>query len=596
MAITSGFFNSIQTDGKDDRLYNADDYNSNLAAIISNGVRRSGDDEFRVTASGGMGLSVAAGRAWINGHWIYSDAPAALTVPTSPTGSSSRIDRVVLRLGSNQTTSPDRAVELSYKQGVEAQDPTAPALDRTNGVYEIALADVLVSPNVTSISALQITDQRGNKDVCGWITSPVGYDDYFISLDNEFNAFFAASQADFEEWYSGVKDTLASTTLYKRYCWSDTLAASETTVNFNIPQYDPTGVDIIDVFVDGLNKTPGTDYTSSGNAITFTEAVEAGAVVTVYCYKSIDGSGLASVSDEVTALQTIVDGALVHDYICNGQDDNVKLSDLAQEFYAAENPDENYGLNQMTIRVHGKFGAGAPYAGAGTVSSRYRWMSLGYAGDTNRKITFDFSDCEPINFDLQPGKRYIGIFGRCLTVKGGTFTVTNGGAADTGFVMFADTTETITVEDCQFYLTGYDETFIAQSGTFTNCVGKVVCLNTAAAFKMRQGSLLILNGGEYTAYKITTAAQTTGAVAIYDDSNGGSLFAYGVKFPKKDIPGYNQGYSVYLKKGSANLGADYLLGCVFGLQYSIQTGDMPVYGTAEIQYPLFYGSYPGYPA
>lgn len=594
MAITSGFFNSIQAEGVDDRLYNADDYCSNLAAIISNGVRRSGDDELKITATGGMSLSMAAGRAWIEGHWIYNDAPYSLTVPTSPTGSNSRIDRVVLRLGSNQTTSPDRSVVVSYKEGTPAQSPVAPTLERNNGVYEIAIADIRVSPNVTSISALNITDQRGNKDVCGWITTPIGYDDYFASMDNAFQAFFAASTSEFDAWFAEKRDTLASVTMYKRYCWSTEVVEATQKVSFAIPQYDPTGVDVIDVFVNGKNFTPEKDFTLTDNIITFTTSLQSGDIVTVYCYKSIDGTGLGSVSDEVTKLQNQIDGKLECDYVCNGLTDNIELSNLAQEFFASEIANEKYGMAQMYVRVHGNFGATTPYAGEGTVSTRYRWMSLGYAGDTDRRIIFDFSDCSPVNFDLTAGKRYIGIFGRNVIVKGGTFTVTGGAAPDTGFVMFADVTEKLQVDDCQFYLTGYDTTFIAQSGTFNNCKGTVLCLGTAACFKVHNNGVLVINGGEYCAYKLSTSAQTVGAVALYDDSNGGKLLANGVKLPKKDIPNYKQGYSAYLKKGSANLGQAFLTSCVFGLNYSIQTGDKPVWGTAEIIYPMFYSTFPGY--
>ena len=49
----SGFFNAKLVDGIYDRLYNAEDYRGNLGAIISNGVRRSKDDDLKVQAVGG---------------------------------------------------------------------------------------------------------------------------------------------------------------------------------------------------------------------------------------------------------------------------------------------------------------------------------------------------------------------------------------------------------------------------------------------------------------------------------------------------------------------------------------------------------------
>ena len=74
MAEKSGFFNARLVSGNYDRKYSADDYCDNLAVVIGNGVLRSENDDLKVTASN-MILTVAAGRAWINGHYYYNTAP-----------------------------------------------------------------------------------------------------------------------------------------------------------------------------------------------------------------------------------------------------------------------------------------------------------------------------------------------------------------------------------------------------------------------------------------------------------------------------------------------------------------------------------------
>lgn len=570
--LYSGFFNSIQQEGVDDRVYNANDYSENLAAIISSGVRRSADDDLKVTAAGGMNLSVAIGRAWLEGHWAYNDSPyTELSVPTAPTGNLKRIDRVVLRLGENPSDTPDRAIVFSYKQGTPGTNPTAPALERTSTVYEIALADITVNSNVTSISQGNITDKRSDTAVCGWITTPVGYNDYFNSIDAKCDdvitnfqelssEFLNTSESEFNTWFQQKKDTLAVNTLFKRYVWRTVLQSESSTVTFNIPQHDETGVDIIDVFVNGFLAIEGTDYTISGSTITFKSdetrngLKTVGTEITVYCYKSIDGTGLGSVSDEVTALQTAVaalEGINEHDYVCNGENDNEKLSELAQAFFSETISDENYGLSQMTIRVHGKFGASTPYGGSGTSSSRYRWMSLGYAGATDRVITFDFSDCSAINFDLQAGKHYIGIFGRGCIIKNATFTVTNGVAASTSFAMFSETSGFIQADDCRFYITGGLNSIIAQNGTFNNCKGTVINgLNASYCFNLHNNGLLRINGGEYIAY--TTGSYAAAVVYAPTTVGNGVIIANGMSCPTKSSTIWKQGAAVSCSSGDGS--------------------------------------------
>ena len=384
MAQRSGFFNALKVGNEYDRKYNANDYSDNMGAIISDGVRRSGDDDLKVTAAGGMALNVAVGRAWIKGRWYINDAIFTdFSVPTAPTGDRSRIDRIVLRLDQNAGSFGDgerRAILLDYKPGEASISPAAPALTREGGIWEIALADILVGPGVTTITQGNITDQRANTEVCGWITTPVGYDDYFTSLDGAF-----------DDWFSEKKDTLASVTLFKKYEQHITTESETSTVTVEIAQYDPTGVDILEVYINGLRGAEGIDYTKSGKVITFSGPKIAGTDIQIVVYKSIDGTGLGSVSDEVAELQqemSTVKNIGDYIYICNGVDDNVKLSEIAQEFLGN---DTDY--SQMIISVYGTFGYSGTVGGEGTSTSRARFFALGGSGTTKRKIVFDFEGC-----------------------------------------------------------------------------------------------------------------------------------------------------------------------------------------------------------
>ena len=301
MSLKSGFYNAIETEtGVFDRVYSADEYTNFYSAFLKDGVRRSGADDFKVTASG-LVISAAAGYAICGSKWIHNDTTATVATATAPTGQYSRIDGVFLHVDVNEST---RAASFVYRQGTPASNPQPPTKSESTGVYELCLAYIQIAPNATSVSVI---DKRADAAVCGWVMSPVGYDDYFTQFDNEVNAWIAASENAFESWFANVRETLAVSTLFKQYTQTIvTTGASTTSAEITIVQYDPTGVDILQVYVNGMLLIAGTDYTTSGNVITFNHALNAGAQIYIVVYKSIDGTGLGSVSGEVTQLQTDV--------------------------------------------------------------------------------------------------------------------------------------------------------------------------------------------------------------------------------------------------------------------------------------------------
>lgn len=515
MAQQSGFFNAFKDGAVYAPKYNANDFSNNLAAIISTGVRRSEDNDLRVEAAGGMALTVKVGRAWINGRYYYNDAIFTdYTVPTAPVGDRARIDRVVLRLTIDGVK---QDILLNYLTGTPAVTPAAPALTRTGSIYEIALADIYVAPNATSLTQENITDQRANKDLCGWITSPVGYEDFFTALD-----------AEFQDWFSARRTDLAVATLYTQYHDRVEIENLTDTVTFNIPQYDPTGVDILEVYVNGSRVIEGSEFTASGSVITFAAQKIAGTIVDVFVIKSIDGTGLGSVEDRVTALEnqmSTVKNIGDYIYICNGYDDNVKLSELAQAFLA---DDTDY--SQKIISVYGTFGAHAPYDGSGLSTSRYRWFSLGSAGTTKKKIVFDFEGCSQITLNCQAGYYYIGFYGLGVNIKNANIVV-NHKNTEGSFQMFSANQGACYAENCRFIIDAYQGSFIAQTGTFTNCKGDVTnARGDSYCFNVSSNGLLRVNGGEYYAY---TGQNTYNAAAVYIDASAANAVAitYGMNCP-----------------------------------------------------------------
>lgn len=301
MSLKSGFYNAIETSvGVYDRVYSADEYTNFYSAFLKDGVRRSGDNDFMVSASG-LVLTVAQGYAICGSKWIHNETAEILPTITPPTGLFPRIDGVFLHVDTNEAT---RAASFVYRQGEESETPEPPAKDTSAGIYELCLCYVEVMPNATAVS---ITDKRGDSSVCGWVTSPVGYDDYFTEFETAFNAYMQESETAFDTWFSNLRETVATSTLFKQYTqYILTSGASTSSVEISIVQYDPTGVDILQVYCNGMLLIAGQDYTVNGTTITFTTAKIAGTQILIVVYKSIDGAGLGSVSDAVEQLQNDV--------------------------------------------------------------------------------------------------------------------------------------------------------------------------------------------------------------------------------------------------------------------------------------------------
>lgn len=515
----SGFFNALLTNGEYDRKYNANDYADNLAVIISNGVLRSGNDDLKVSANG-LVVTVGIGRAWIDGHYYLNDSPHTFSAITPPVGGS-RYDRVLLRLNKNLAV---RSVELVYQQGEASNNPVKPAPVREGNIYDLVIADVYVGANATRVV---VTDTRADVDLCGWVYSTSGDNSFFASFDNIFN-----------NWFEGVKDTLSSVTLFKRYNWRTVLTAATNTAVFNIPQYNAETC-FIEVFVNGIVLTDGVDYSVSGNAITFTNALVANTEIEVKCYKSIDGTGINSVMDELTELQNNIAALNItdqHNYICNGVDDNVKLSEIAQEWL---NGGTDY--SSKTIKIYGTFGASAAYAGAGTTTSPFRWLSVGTDGNTNRRIIFDFSNCSQISLPIAAGTYNVVFYGHNAHIIGAN-VICNQTALDTMIRVFNSDAGAVYAENCRFWITAYKDSRVAQTGTFVNCRASVANItNNSYCFLPFTGSLLRIKGGEYYAYTGASSAQS--AILGQSSANAVSVL-YGVNAPTVPRSGFYQTNSV----------------------------------------------------
>lgn len=532
MALKSGFYNAMNVGGVHDRKYNADDYSNVFSAFLMDGVRRSGDNDFKVSANG-LKLTANLGYAICGGRWVHLDADYEIGTITPPVGDYSRIDAVVLRVDTNETA---RAASLFIRQGTAAASPQPPAKDTTTNVTELILAHVLVAPSATSVT---VTDKRSDKTVCGWVTTPVGYDDYFTALDSQF-----------DDWFADTKDRLASVTLFKQYTWRTVLAGTATSVIFNIPQYVAGGTDIVHVYVNGLLEVEGIDYTLEGSTITFGTGgggygtKVAGTEIVVIVYKSIDGTGLGSVSDEITKLQNdmaVLTNTNDYVYVCNGQTDNVEISKIVNAWLTGG---DDYG--SKIIRIYGTFGATAAYSGSGTTSAPYVWIRAGADSPVNRNIVLDFSGCSQISIACAASTSNIIFYGINVNIIGANVIAT--GSAE--ITMFSRAAATVAhAEDSRFWITA-NTGYIARGGTFRNCrCSLTINGGDAFCFNVLSGGLLRVFGGEYYAY----APLTNQSAVIYVNAaqTNAAVMTYGMNCPTAARSNYLQTYAINALTSSA---------------------------------------------
>lgn len=150
--------------------FDAADVAAYLAGLTS-GVF-SGDEDFPVTATGGLKVTVGAGRGWVHpsrftGYSITKREADTLTMPLADP-SLPRIDRIVMRYDAGA-----RAASLQVLQGTASSTPTAPAISRTELIYDLCLAEITRPAGSTSITTGQITDTRLDEALCGIVRDGV---------------------------------------------------------------------------------------------------------------------------------------------------------------------------------------------------------------------------------------------------------------------------------------------------------------------------------------------------------------------------------------------------------------------------------------
>ena len=155
----------IITYPEDGIRYDAEDASGYLSTRLS-GVY-SAEEDFSVTAQGGLSVQVSAGQAWVRparfkGRSIIMEQPTTVVL-TEADPVRSRIDRVVLRYDAAA-----KKTRLQVLEGVpNSAGPAAPAITRTELIYDLCLAEIKRPAGSTSVTAADIYDTRADETVCG---------------------------------------------------------------------------------------------------------------------------------------------------------------------------------------------------------------------------------------------------------------------------------------------------------------------------------------------------------------------------------------------------------------------------------------------
>ena len=145
--------------------YDADDASGYLSTRLS-GVY-SAEEDFSVTAQGGLSIQVSAGQAWVRparfkGRSIIMEQPTTVVL-TAADPVRSRIDRIVLRYDAAA-----KKTRLQVLEGVpDSAGPAAPAITRTELIYDLCLAEIKRPAGSTAVTVADIYDTRADETVCG---------------------------------------------------------------------------------------------------------------------------------------------------------------------------------------------------------------------------------------------------------------------------------------------------------------------------------------------------------------------------------------------------------------------------------------------
>lgn len=201
MAQQCGFFNAKLVNGQYDRVYVAEQFAAYFASFIGNGVFGGTAGQLQVISNDNMTVTVAPGKAWINGWWFSSTENHIETVELAD-GVLNRIDCVVLRWDNTE-----RNMYFKVLKGAPSNSPIQPTIIRNSDYYDLVLCYINVNKGVSKIKQQDITDTRLNSSVCGIVTGVVKQadtTDIFRQFTDYLNTFKSDNAIEYKSWFDSV--------------------------------------------------------------------------------------------------------------------------------------------------------------------------------------------------------------------------------------------------------------------------------------------------------------------------------------------------------------------------------------------------------
>ena len=301
MAETSGFFQAMWDDslknpiteeytGWWDRNYTANQFMKYFSLFVGNGVFVSPTNQLKVIPGTGLSVIITEGWGFINGAWYHNDSNLEVPLVTNGT-SNNRVDSIRLRYSESSR---------SISSAVFTGDTN---LVRGETIYDLELAEVIVTPGSVTISASNITDTRTNENKCGFVKGLVEV----ISTEDLFSQF----ESLFNDWFSTVKDQVTGDLAIR-------LQAEFEELNQNVEDYKNTSQSLIENYVYNDYVIPEQELTFVENVCTVEDSkVTANSLIDVYftadtiqeaedCKIYVDSSnGLITLTAETQPSKTI---------------------------------------------------------------------------------------------------------------------------------------------------------------------------------------------------------------------------------------------------------------------------------------------------
>ena len=191
MAVTSGFFNSLNGD----RKYSAEQFSALFDNLITDGVFANVGTAFEVKATPENTITIGIGRAWFNSVWLYNDTLYPM-VPQEPEVLLNRIDAIVIEINRNEAV---RSGQIRWMYGTPSSEPVRPTLTSTVEVHQYPLAYVYRHAGVSDVIQADITNMIGTS-ACPYVTG--------ILSTQSIDKVVAQWESQFNVWFEGLEATL----------------------------------------------------------------------------------------------------------------------------------------------------------------------------------------------------------------------------------------------------------------------------------------------------------------------------------------------------------------------------------------------------